>query len=458
MMSEASSGMFQNIIVYKFDRFARNRMDSMLYKQQLKKRYGIRVVSALEPVSDDEGGEIYEMFLEWNDEKYSERLSKRIRDGLTTSVENGTYTGCKLICGYKLVDTEKTGKKGTIHRVVIDEGQAEDVRYIFTEYAKGTEKRDIASALNARGHRYKGRPFASRTFEKWLCNEKYTGEFTFGGRVCANQYPPIIDKALFVEVQKRLVKNKILAGANSAIEPYLLTGKAFCGHCGTAMVSDGGTGKLGKKHYYYACKSKKKGLCNKRRENKDVLELRITECVKDFLSDPQNTDCAASDVIAHYEQRTGGDGLRGIEVKIAHAKSEVEELTNAFIEAKSGLLRANIEKKMGELEILLNDLALQKSQIELERGLKITKGDMLAFIAGLLQGDPNDKEYQCKIIDNLVFMAYIYDDSIVAYLNLKGGKSIERVGLGETNEALQNVAGVQTLSPLVHQSQIIRTT
>jgi hypothetical protein len=425
-------------------------MDSMLYKQQLKKRYGIRVVSALEPVSDDEGGEIYEMFLEWNDEKYSERLSKRIRDGLTTSVDNGTYTGCKLICGYKLVDTEKMGKKGTIHRVVIDEGQADIVRYIFTEYAKGTEKRNIASTLNARGHRYKGKPFTSRTFEKWLCNEKYTGKFTFGGRVCTNQYPPIIDRALFNEVQKRLVKNKILAGANSAIEPYLLTGKAFCGYCGTAVVSDGGTGKLGKKHYYYACKQKKKGLCNKRREGKDALELYVTECVKDFLSDPQNADCAASDVIAHYEQRTGGDGLRSVEVKIAHAKSEAEELTAAFIESKSGLLRANIEKKMSELEILLNDLTLQKSQIELERGLQITKGDMLAFIAGFLQGDPNDKEYQRKIIDNLVFMVYIYDDSLVAYLNLKGGKSIERVGLGDTNAALQGVAGVQTLSPLVH--------
>ncbi len=69
----------------------------------------IRVVSATEPVSDDEGGEIYEMFLEWNDEKYSERLSKRVRDGLDTSVKNGTYCGGYLIYGYKLIDTDKKG-------------------------------------------------------------------------------------------------------------------------------------------------------------------------------------------------------------------------------------------------------------------------------------------------------------------------------------------------------------
>ncbi|GHV04428.1 hypothetical protein FACS1894211_16940 [Clostridia bacterium] len=68
MIGEAAIGAFQNIIVYKFDRFARNRFDSMMYKQQLKKQHGIRVISALEPVSDDEGGEIYEMFLEWKAE------------------------------------------------------------------------------------------------------------------------------------------------------------------------------------------------------------------------------------------------------------------------------------------------------------------------------------------------------------------------------------------------------
>ena len=53
MIANADSGAFEQIIVYKFDRFARNRVNSIMYKAQLKKRYGIRVVSATEPVSDD---------------------------------------------------------------------------------------------------------------------------------------------------------------------------------------------------------------------------------------------------------------------------------------------------------------------------------------------------------------------------------------------------------------------
>lgn len=37
MIADADSGAFEQIIVYKFDRFARNRVDSIMYKAQLKK-------------------------------------------------------------------------------------------------------------------------------------------------------------------------------------------------------------------------------------------------------------------------------------------------------------------------------------------------------------------------------------------------------------------------------------
>ena len=156
MIKDAASGQFQYIIVYMFDRFARNRHDSILYKEMLKRDYGIKVVSATQPISDYEGGEFYEMFLEWNDEKYSKRLSKRIKNGLDTCVENGTFTGSRVPFGYILIDTDRKGKKGTIHKVAIDEEQAEIVRYIFNEYAKGTDKKVIADALNAQGKRIKG--------------------------------------------------------------------------------------------------------------------------------------------------------------------------------------------------------------------------------------------------------------------------------------------------------------
>lgn len=137
--------------------------------------------------------------------------------------------------------------------------------------------------LNEQGERYKGKPFKGRTFDKWMLNEKYTGEFTFGGRHCDNMYPAIVDKNLFERVQKRLTANKYTAGGQAtAKEPYLLTGKLYCGHCGTEMISGGGTSETGIQHHYYVCKKKRSGKCDKHSENKDNLELYVTNCVRDF--------------------------------------------------------------------------------------------------------------------------------------------------------------------------------
>ena len=178
------------------------------------------------------------------------------------------------------------------------------------------------------------------------------------------------------------------------------------------------------------------------------------------MSDKKNAEKAANDTIAYYERRTGDDGLKSIETRIAKTQQEIEDLTNAFIEARNALLRANIEKKMNEYEILLNDLNGQKSQIKLERGRQITAKDILAFVAQLIKGDPADKDYQRQIIDNLVFMVYIYDDEhikVVNYFNFGVDKSIERVRLDETNEVLERLKGVQTQSPIVHHSFVKRT-
>lgn len=453
MIRDAESGAFQYIIVYMFDRFARNRRDSIMYKELLKEKYGIKVISALEPIAEDEGGEFYEMFLEWNAEKYSKRLSKRVKDGLDISVENGTYCGGYLIYGYKIDLEEVNGKPNKyIKKVSINEEEANIVRYVFEEYNKGVTKKEIAEALNKQGYRLKGKTFTGKSFDRWLVNRKYTGEFSFGGRISTNMYPVIIEKSLFQDVQKRLNKNKYFAGGKATAKiPYLLTGKLFCGHCGTEMVSDGGTSKMGVQHHYYTCKKKKKGECDKKRENKEALELYVTSCVIDFLSDKNNAEVAVNDVLNYYEKKTDENNLKSITTKIANVNKEVEKLADAFVKSNNNLLQKTIETKMNELEKYLDDLYFQQAQLELERGYRITKKDLLDFIAELIKGDKNDKDYQQKIIDNLVSQVFVSDDKTIVYFNIKGGKKVETVSLEDTTTAISSTSGVQTQSPLPRQ-------
>ena len=179
-----------------------------------------------------------------------------------------------------------------------------------------------------------------------------------------------------------------------------------------------------------------------------VNRARTKTTFYDFLSRRENAELAAQDTINYYEHRTGEDSLRSIEARIRHAKDEAEQLTNAFILARNDMLRANIERKMQEIEILIKDLSASKAQIELERGKKFTKEKIVDFIAEMLKGDPADKEYQKTLIDNLVYKVFVYDDHIITYLTFGNEKDIKEISLADNDKAIDELK-VQPLSSLV---------
>ena len=63
MIADGDKKLFQAVLVYQLDRFARNRYDSATYKAKLKKN-GIRVLSARENISDDASGVLMEAVLD----------------------------------------------------------------------------------------------------------------------------------------------------------------------------------------------------------------------------------------------------------------------------------------------------------------------------------------------------------------------------------------------------------
>lgn len=82
MIKDSGKRLFDMIIVWKLDRFARNRYDSARYKATLKKN-GVKVVSATEVISDGAEGIILESVLEGYAEYYSADLSEKVVRGMT---------------------------------------------------------------------------------------------------------------------------------------------------------------------------------------------------------------------------------------------------------------------------------------------------------------------------------------------------------------------------------------
>ena len=63
MIADSDKHLFEGVLVYQLDRFARNRYDSAINKAKLKKN-GIRVLSARENITDDASGILVEGILE----------------------------------------------------------------------------------------------------------------------------------------------------------------------------------------------------------------------------------------------------------------------------------------------------------------------------------------------------------------------------------------------------------
>ena len=81
MIKDSARHGFDVIIVWKLDRFARNRYDSARYKMLLKKN-DVRVISATEAISQGAEGIILEAVLEGMAEYYSADLSEKVSRGM----------------------------------------------------------------------------------------------------------------------------------------------------------------------------------------------------------------------------------------------------------------------------------------------------------------------------------------------------------------------------------------
>ena len=102
MIKDSERGIFDVIIVWKLDRFARNRYDSARYKTQLK-RNGVKLVSATEVISAGPEGIILESVLEGYAEYYSADLSEKVVRGMTENALKGIYNGGTIPFGYMIV-------------------------------------------------------------------------------------------------------------------------------------------------------------------------------------------------------------------------------------------------------------------------------------------------------------------------------------------------------------------
>ena len=443
------------VLVHKFNRFARNKYDSALYKKKLKDA-GIKVVSVSQKIDETPEGELLEGFLETIDQYYSANLAVEVRKGLRENALKGKHAGGQVLFGYSL---DKDG-------YYVPNENAKIVRRIFEEYAAGYPKTEICERLNAEGYRnQRGRKFNTRTIYDLLRNPKYIGIYiyTIDRKETIRledviQNPPI-DRNLWEQVQKLCQEGSLRGRYRKKKRSYLLTGKTFCEECG-CQISGGGSKRSGgngngKLNYYYKCvgKSKYRNGCKNPSLNKDWFEPRVLKTVVNTVMDDQQIKHIAKLAFTELEAMRDTPAVTTAQLKkeLSQILTRQERLTDLYLDG--GLDKAMLDEKNGEL---------QRRKYQLEEELEkrkhiansedVTEKDIEEFIKGFVEDIKNshaqaDDEFMRVMFHTFIDKVVVNREKITVHIRADFSLMSE-----VTNE---QVSGVIHSLPTVNIEKVI---
>jgi len=400
MIHDCSKGRVDLVICWKVDRFCRNRYDAATYKARLKK-YGVKVVYVKEYIPDTPEGILLEAVLEGSAEYYSANLSQNIQRGMRENALQCKVNNGALPLGYC---------KGSDGKYAIEPGGAAIVRDIFEMYTGGMKAVDICSDLNSRGLRTAHKAqFNKNSLRSILSNERYIGVYQYADIRIENGVPAIISKEMF-DMAQEAVKRRAKAPASSWSDvDYLLTGKLFCGLCGSSMIGESGTSHTGAKHNYYICSARKrKKACTKKSVKKDWLEEFVARTVVEkALTDAMIDEISTNVVELQRQDRESGE----LPALKAQLKEIQRQRANVFNAIKQGIASRTLQEGLAELEEQEEQLKKTIYNVEVQY-TNITKEMMIVWLEDFRGGDITDPAYQTKLFDAFIRAVYLYDDYV----------------------------------------------
>ena len=393
---------FDVILVHKFDRFARSREDSVVYKSLLKKECGIKVISITESIEDDKFSVILEAMLEAMAEYYSLNLADEVKKGMTEKASRGQYQSSPPF-GYEM--------QNKVLSIVEDE--ANIVKFIFEKFtSKEMNILQIAKYINNLGYTtHRGNKFENRTIEYILTNPVYIGyaRWTPSGKIKRgqtnketiiekSQHESIISEELFQKAHEIIQKNKMIhkkyfKSTNSNL--HWLNGLIKCKLCGHTLVRN--------QKDFYQCNGYTKGKCLKSQLVKITnIEKAILEQIKNDFSSNININ------VKFNLDKTNNNEVSIILSELEKLKEKEVRIKDAYINGIDSIEeykenKQNLEKQKKMLDRQLLKLQSKKDIKKKETIIK----EQLKTIYNILTDDRIDmqRKYEVShmIIDRIDF-------------------------------------------------------
>ncbi|WP_053038743.1 cassette chromosome recombinase CcrB [Staphylococcus haemolyticus] len=399
MLNDAKNGKLDCVMVYKTNRLARNTSDLLTIVEELH-RQNVEFFSLSERMEvKNSTGKLMLQILASFSEFERNTILENIYTGQRQRALEGYYQG-NLPLGYNNIPDNKK-------ELMINQHEANIVKYIFESYAKGHGYRKIANALNHKGYvTKKGNPFSISAVTYILSNPFYIGKIQFAKYkdwndkrrkglndkpvIAEGKHAPIIGKDLWDKVQarKKQVSEKPQVHGKGT---NLLTGIIRCPQCGAPMAASNTTNTLKdgtkKRIRYYSCsnfRNKGSKVCSANSVRAEVIEKYVMDQILEIVK----SDKVLKQVVERVNQDSQID-IAALSHDIAYKQQQFDEINTKLknliqtIEDNPDLTSA-LKPTIHQYETQLNDITNQMNQLKHQQNQEKPSYDTKQ-IAALLQ-------------------------------------------------------------------------
>ncbi|OEK53487.1 cassette chromosome recombinase CcrB [Staphylococcus equorum] len=399
MLKDAKEGKLDCVMIYKTSRLARNTSDLLTIVEGLHKQ-NVEFFSLSENMKfDSNSGKLLLQILASFSEFERNNIAEGAFMGQLRRSQEGYYQGNLPLAYDKIPDSK--------HELMINQHEANIVKYIFESYAKGHGYRKIANALNHKGYvTKKGNPFSISAVTYILSNPFYIGKIQFAKYkdwndkrrkglndkpvIAEGKHTPIISQSLWDKVQarKKQVSEKPQVHGKGT---NILTGLISCPQCSASMSASTTVNTLKdgtkKRIRYYSCsnfRNKGSKVCSANSVRADVIEKYVMDQILEIVK----SDKVIKQVVERVNQEHQID-TSALNHDIAYKQQQYDEVQIKLDNLIKTLednpdLTSVLKNTIHQYEKQLNDITTQINQLKQQQNQEKPSYDTKQ-IAALLQ-------------------------------------------------------------------------
>lgn len=363
MIAAARSKEFDVILVHKFDRFARNDYDFIVYEKELEE-LGITVESLSEPGdASTPAGYIGRRMMQVISTWYSKNLAMETKKGIQKKVENGGWPRPAPL-GY----FNKRDKRSAW--VEVDPQVGPMISTAFEEFADGKwTLKEWAEHAYSTGYRSRsGKKLPISSWCHIFHNRFYMGEVYLrrGDVPTKGIHTPLVSADTFARVQEMLRKHDNYKQRTQR-HKYLLQGLAYSTDAASSCWVE--THPKKKISYY-----RSKGMVNGEHlfYNTKTIDPQVTDIMKSITITPEMASMLEEELTAWFESEGNSDQ----ELKQAEARL-----------VKLRQMEKNLQRLAMEEGISFEDFREHRADIEAERARLNDTVEMIKCRRNLVKAD-----------------------------------------------------------------------